>query len=291
MTLLSMMTFSCLAEEPLARFGLLADPQYTDNEPLIGRNYREGKNIIAKTLEVFNKEERLDFVCNLGDIVDGRVKSELSDVLEVFRKSKFPVKHTLGNHDLCLQSAEDLQKAYGMKNFNEEFKIGKVRFVLLYTLEISVLHPQEMKEYSLAKEYMDAHQERNLRYYNGMMSEEGIRWFEKILVEADKAGETVVVLTHSPICEKAAHDATLVWNAAEMLKLVDKHPCLKAWFAGHHHAGGLAERNHVLHKTVKGLCEMPEATGCIVSIYKDRMEIKGFGKETDYVFRYAEPCK
>ncbi|MCQ2396809.1 MAG: metallophosphoesterase [Lentisphaeria bacterium] len=281
-----MMTFHSTTEAPLARFGVLADPQYTDSEPSIGRNYREGKNIIAKTLEVFNREKRLDFVCNLGDVVDGRVKSELPDVLEVFQKSLFPVKHTLGNHDLCLQSAQDLQEAYAMTDFNEEFEIGGIRFVLLNTMEISVLHPKEMKEYSVAKEYMDSHAERNLRYYNGMMSTESLNWFERLLTDADKKDETVVVLTHSPICATAASESTVTWNADEMLEMTDRHHSLRAWIAGHHHKGGLAERKHVLHKTVMGLCEMPEATGCIVSLYNDRMEIEGFGKETNHVFRY-----
>ena len=283
---LSLMTLAAHAEEPLARFGLLADPQYTDHDPEIGRNYREGKNITKATLERFNKEEKLDFVCNLGDIVDGRIKEELPEVVEVFKASKFPVKHTIGNHDMKKQSDEDLQKAFGMKNFNYMFKVGSVRFIVIHSLEISYMRPKGSPERAEAEAYMEAHKERNLKKYRGMLSSAGKRWLDEQLTAADAAGEHVIVMTHVPLYDKAASKSCVFWDVDEMFKLVDAHPCLKAWLSGHEHKGGMAVRNGVLHKTVKGLCEMKEPTGVIVNVYRDRIELKGFGEETDYTFKF-----
>ena len=283
---LSLMTLTTHAEEPLARFGLLADPQYTDHDPEIGRNYRAGKEIIKSTLERFNQEKRLDFVCNLGDIVDGRIKEELPEVVNVFKASKFPVKHTIGNHDMRKQSDEDLQNAFGLKDFNYMFKINGVRFLVIHSLEVSTLRPKGSSEYAEAEAYMKAHSDRKLQKYNGMLSEAGKRWLDEQLTAADAAGEHVIVMTHVPIYDKAASKSCIFWDADEMFNLVDAHPCLKAWLSGHEHKGGLAVRNRVLHKTVKGLCEMKEPTGVIVNVYRDRIELKGVGEETDYVFKF-----
>ncbi|MBR5024285.1 MAG: metallophosphoesterase, partial [Victivallales bacterium] len=252
----------------------------------IGRNYRAGKEIIKSTLERFNQEKRLDFVCNLGDIVDGRIKEELPEVVEVFKVSKFPVKHTIGNHDMRKQSDEDLQKAFGLKNFNYMFKINGVRFLVIHSLEVSTLRPKGSSEYAEAEAYLQAHSDRKLQKYNGMLSEAGKRWLDEQLTAADAAGEHVIVMTHVPIYDKAASKSCIFWDADEMFNLVDAHPCLKAWLSGHEHKGGLAVRNRVLHKTVKGLCEMKEPTGVIVSVYRDRIELKGVGEETDYTFKF-----
>ena len=274
------------ADEPLARFGLLADPQYADAESVCNRNYREGKNLIKGTLELFNQEERLDFVCNLGDIVDGRLKGELEEVLEVFKLSKFPVKHAIGNHDMRLQSKEDLQKAFGEAASNYQFKAGGVRFLVLHTLEASLMQSKDTPERAEADAYLLANRERRLEDFNGMMSATGMKWLEHQLAEADALGEPVIVMTHLPIYDKAAVSACCVWNDDEMLRLVDAHPCLKAWFAGHHHHGGIAVRKGVLHKTVKGLCELKDPTGLIVSVFQNRIEIKGLGAETDFTIQY-----
>ena len=274
------------AEEPLAKFGLLADPQYTDHDNEIGRNYRAGKDITKATLERFNQEERMDFVCNLGDIVDGRIKEELPEVIDVFKASRFPVRHALGNHDMKKQSDEDLQKAFGLKDFNYQFKAGGVRFLVVHTLEISTMRTKGTPERAEADAYLKANEARKLRTYNGMMSTAGKRWLDEQLTAADAAGEPAIVMTHVPVWVKASDASCIVWDADEMLALLDRHPCLKAWFAGHHHPGGLDVRNHVLHKTVKGLCERKEATGVIVSVFRDRIELKGFGAESDYTFRY-----
>lgn len=119
-----------------------------------------------------------------------------------------------------------------------------------------------------------------------MISDASKLWLENILAEADTSGEYVIVLTHIPVCSEASHASTVFWDDDEMLKLIAGHHSLKAWIAGHHHAGGLAIRNNVLHKTIKGLCEMPEATGCIISVFTDHLEIKGFGQEENYTFLF-----
>ena len=66
---LSLMTLAAHAEEPLARFGLLADPQYTDHDPEIGRNYREGKNITKATLERFLLDHGVEAAAKIASIV------------------------------------------------------------------------------------------------------------------------------------------------------------------------------------------------------------------------------
>lgn len=149
---LNVFSIGCQAvRQPEVRFGVIADPQYTDGDTLAGRNYRAGKTLISQSIERFNQETDLDFICNLGDIVDGRHKQELPEVLALFKASRFPVKHTPGNHNLVLQSDEDMLQAYGVKSFNEEFKIGKIRFVLLHSMEVSLMRPRDSEGYKTAE--------------------------------------------------------------------------------------------------------------------------------------------
>ena len=148
------------------------------------------------------------------------------------------------------------------------------------------MRPKGSPERAEAEAYIEAHKERNLKKYNGMLSAAGKRWLDEQLTAADAAGEHAIVMTHVPIYDKAASKSCVFWDVDEMFKLIDAHPCLKAWLSGHEHNGGLAVRKGVLHKTVKGLCEMKEPTGVIVNVYRDRIELKGFGEETDYTFKF-----
>jgi hypothetical protein len=88
--------------EPVLKIGLVADPQYAD-KPLAGkRYYRESLWKLKEAVTTFN-ESQVDFVQNLGDIVDvGWISYD--SILPVYRHLEPGIDHyhLLGNHDFAI---------------------------------------------------------------------------------------------------------------------------------------------------------------------------------------------
>ena len=85
--------------EPLFRFGLVADVQYADKPSAGRRRYAEALGKFAACVEAWN-EQPLAFVCQLGDLIDGRGEAEgtrqdLQAVLEVAQRSTAPWLHVV----------------------------------------------------------------------------------------------------------------------------------------------------------------------------------------------------
>jgi len=76
----------------------------------------------------------------------------------------------------------------------------------------------------------------------------------------------------------ASTAAHLLWNHADVLGILESHPAVAAWFAGHDHAGGYALRNGIHHVTFPGMVESGDRNSyTAVTAYKDRLELKGSG--------------
>ena len=60
---------SCSQSETILRIGLVADPQYADNPTAGKRYYRESLWKLKEAIVTFNEND-VDFVQNLGDIID-----------------------------------------------------------------------------------------------------------------------------------------------------------------------------------------------------------------------------
>jgi manganese-dependent ADP-ribose/CDP-alcohol diphosphatase len=96
----------------------------------------------------------------------------------------------------------------------------------------------------------------------------------------------VILCGHHPLLPAEAHQA---WNADEVTAVIDRHPCVRAYFNGHHHAGAEMMRNGVPYITFKSLLHEPGVTAfCEIALYQDRMEIVGNGREKSRVIRFRE---
>ena len=76
----------------------------------------------------------------------------------------------------------------GLKDFNYMFKVGGVRFLVIHSLEVSTLRPKGSSEYAEAEAYLQAHSDRKLQKYNGMLSEAGKRWLDELPREKTPTG-------------------------------------------------------------------------------------------------------
>ena len=89
-----------ISDEPLVRFGVVADVQY-DRDTTVGvngRHYSIDKERLAEAIETFNSRDDLSFTVSLGDIVDRDYVTAFADLKPVLALSKIPVHYVFGNH-------------------------------------------------------------------------------------------------------------------------------------------------------------------------------------------------
>jgi hypothetical protein len=73
-------------------------------------------------------------------------------------------------------------------------------------------------------------------------------------------------------------DDTALNNRA-ILQVVESHPCVKALFAGHHHAGGFSYYHSIPAITVEGMVETDDENAfAVVKLYDDKIVIEGYGR-------------
>jgi hypothetical protein len=244
--------------ERLPAFGVVADIQFGDKQGSVSRDYRGSLSRLEQCVGALDKQ-KLDFVIQLGDAIDGYPTNavasvkDLDGVLSVFNRLTVPKFHVVGNH--C-QSAgkENLHQKLGLKSFYYTFTEPAAkgwRFVVL---------------------------DGNDAGY-GVVSDEQLAWFRTTLGQAQQAGEKVICFCHFPLL-KAAAESHRMNKPEPVLAALDASSCVVAWIAGHDHTGGYARRNGVHHLTLHGLVEAPDNTAYArIELGPDRIKETGFGNE------------
>ena len=264
LTLLSAAVLGCLLGPPQARaeippaFGVVADIQYGDKKGSVSRDYRGTLQRLERCVDTLNRQ-RLDFVIQLGDTVDGYPTNavasarDLDAVLPIFNRLTAPKYHVVGNH--CMNvGKETLGQKLGLKSFYYAFTVPSAtgwRFVVL---------------------------DGNDAGY-GVISAGQLDWFRTTLAQARQAGEKVVCFCHFPLLKEAAENNRMAKPEAVLAEL-DAAGCVVAWIAGHDHAGGYARRNGVHHITLRGMVEAPGSTAFArFELGADSLRETGFGNE------------
>lgn len=255
------------AEEPPV-IGIMADVQYADKDTGGARHYRTTLKKLEECVADLSERD-LAFVIQLGDIVDGHgkdVKKSIDDldrVLSVFNKLPMPKYHVVGNHCLSVDKPT-LGAKLGLKRFYYDFTVPSAkgwRFVVL---------------------------DGNDAGY-GVIGDEQLDWFHSTLDKSGQEEEKVICFCHFALLKEAAKHHRMA-KPGPILKAMDEANCVVAWFAGHDHAGGYAERNGVHHVTVKGMVEAPvENAYAVIELHEDRLEETGFGKEPSRELAFSVP--
>lgn len=285
------------AQEPLLRFGVIADAQYdrdTTDNPL-HRHYALSRERLAEAVETFNASD-LAFSVSLGDLVDRTIET-FGDIEPILRSSVAPIHYVYGNHDYPhpydKAAVKRVFKAIGQDDRYRSFECGKIRFILLNTNEIapyssapgSKVHAQAMAIFKVAK---DAH----LPYakkYNGSLSDKQLKWLNKELDKARKKGQKAIVMGHAPIAPDT--EKALTMNAMAVRRILSSHEdTVLAYMAGHEHKGGLQTLGSIPCITFRGMCEGDHNRFAIVTVYENGLDIKGFGDQESFRFqRQAQP--
>ena len=270
---------------PLLRFGLITDAQYADAEPKNERHYRASPDKLKRAVEQI-RAAKPAFTLHLGDLIDRDFRS-FGVMLPILDRLEHPVHHLLGNHeyDVAADGKAHLAATLGMPHDYYSFRSSGLRFVMLDTNSLSIYkHAKSAPETVAAEQLMAELQllgHPGAKPWNGGVDAAQLDWLERQLDAADAAKERVIVCGHHPLLPADMHQ---LWNHEAVLAVLDRHPCVAAWFNGHNHAGHFIERKGIPYVTFRSLLHEPGITAfAIIDIHADRIVITGHGREESRV--------
>lgn len=275
------------APAPLLRFGLIADAQYADADPQGERHYRATPAKLKSAVETL-RAAKPAFTLHLGDFIDRDFKA-FATLLPLLDGLGHPVHHLLGNHDYDVADADKARvvATLGMPHDYYTFRSGGIRFLMLDTNDLSTYKrpadsPATKSSAALLKSLREA-KAPGAQPWNGGIAETQLAWLDRELTAADAAKERVIVCGHHPLLPADPHQA---WNSEEILAVLDRHPCVTAYFNGHHHAGAFAERNGIPYVTFRSMLHQPDITAfSVVEVHAGRIVITGHGREESRVIK------
>jgi manganese-dependent ADP-ribose/CDP-alcohol diphosphatase len=254
-------------QQKLFSFGVVADVQWGDKNARGARHYREALGKLEECVAELNQHD-LVFTLELGDIIDGNETAEktladLERVLEVYNRLEMPKFFVIGNH--CLTAGKEvLHQKLGVESFYYDFTFPEAegfRFVVL---------------------------DGNDAGY-GVIGQEQLEWLKERLMRASQNGERIIIFNHFALLEAAAKHHRMK-DPQPVLELMDEAGCVVAYFAGHDHAGGYAERDGVHHVTVKGVVEAPANNAyAVIEVYPTVIKEIGYGEEPSREMKLKVP--
>jgi 3',5'-cyclic AMP phosphodiesterase CpdA len=249
---------------PVFSFGVLADVQYADRDPAIGRFYRAALGKLREAVAELNRGD-LAFVVQLGDLVDGGWEA-YDDALAALEDARAPVYHVPGNHDFDVapERKGEVLCRLGLARGRYAFAVPGVAGWRGVVLDGTRLSTCAWPEGSPGHRAGQAEMERlaaagapNAKEYNGGIGAAQAAWLRGVLRDAADAGERVLVFCHFP-----------VW------------PATAAYLCGHRHEGCTAERRGIHYLTFRGIVEAArENAFARVDVYPDRLHVEGYGLE------------
>jgi manganese-dependent ADP-ribose/CDP-alcohol diphosphatase len=275
----------CPAASPAWAFGAFADCQYSPDPGGGSRKYALSEKKLAECVTNCNAQP-LEFVVNLGDLIDGGA-ANLDPMLAILSRLKARRVQVIGNHDLAVADAEKVRmpEKLGMPGRYYDFAVHGWRFAVLNGSDICFqAYPSNSPEYRAAAEYYG-----RLRppppAYDGALGPAQLAWLRGVLERADRDGEPVVLLCHMPV--DPGNDT--LWNADEVLQLIDAHPCVQLYLSGHNHAGVYTLRKGVHYLTLRGMVETETTAYAVIRVFADRLEVTGFGREPSRILPLRAP--
>jgi len=266
------------------QFGVIADCQYCSDPGTGVRKYSMSVNKLQRCVDHFNTLD-LDYVVHLGDFIDRDFES-FDVVSPIFGQLKFPKYHVLGNHDFSVadDKKKDVPLKLGLSSRYYDFAVNGWRFVVLDGNDISFYaHPKNSPEHQEAVDYYERNKI-DSPDWNGAVGPEQLAWLKKVLEQATDDSEKVVLYCHFPVYPKNIHN---LWNAREIVDVIERFPCVKAYLNGHNHAGNYGIKNGVHYLTFQGMVDTEKTSYATVKVHEDRLEVTGYGREENRVLKIA----
>jgi 3',5'-cyclic AMP phosphodiesterase CpdA len=269
-------------DPPELVFGVIADPQYADLPPKGSRFYRNSIGKLKAAIEHLNREP-LEFVVTLGDLIDTDYKS-FEPVMPLYEPLRVPHHPICGNHDFDVADDEK-ERVLAAMRLDESYysRVHKSwRFIFLDGTELGVWRhaaadPRTKTAKALLKK-LEAEGKPQAKPYNSGMGPEQMAWLKVELEAAKKAEQRVILFNHYPVIP--AGNSHNLWNAEELVDLIDENDHVAAYMNGHNHAGNYGTHRHCHYINFKGMVETETQTAYgVVRCFDDRLEIVGSGIE------------
>lgn len=270
----------------IPELGMIADCQYVDAPDAKVRHYRSSPRKLRDCIDEFNTLD-LSHIFHLGDFIDKGGMESIETVFPILKSAKAPHTLVLGNHDFEFPDAlkPEVPAILGLPKRYFSLKMDDWRFIVVDGNDISLYaYPQGSAEYAAAKSIYDRKYPDRPKY-NGALGDEQMAWIEKELQKAQKKGEKVILLCHFPLLPVDNH---ILWNSEEVLELIGRYSCVKAWMNGHNHAGGYAEYQGIHFVTFKGMVDTEENAYATMRLKGNEIIIQGRGREPDRRLKIKE---
>lgn len=257
-------------------FGVIADCQYCEDPGKGVRKYATSVDKLQQCVTHFNSLE-LEFVVHLGDFIDRDFKS-FDIVGPIYKQLHIPSYHVLGNHDFSVSNEYKgkVPAKLGLSSRYYDFEIKGWRFVVLDGNDISFhAYSEGSEQYKEAEVYYDQYNIESPKW-NGAVSSKQLNWLDKVLKDASEGGERAVLYCHFPVYPENVHN---LWNAKEVMELIEKYTCVKAYINGHNHAGNYGVKDGIHYLTMKGMVDTKETSYAVINVSEDQLKVRGFGRE------------
>ncbi|MGA7710812.1 MAG: metallophosphoesterase [Rhizomicrobium sp.] len=267
------------SQKLLFSIGAIADCQYADEPDAGKRMYRMAPEKLRQAIAALDKLD-LAFVVHLGDFIDQDWHS-YDTILPIAQASKNPLRFVLGNHDLEVADDKKLlvPAKLGMPARYYSFDRQGCVFVVLDGNDMSTYGWPEADPKTA--ESRKIHDERypTAPLWDGGLGDEQMAWLDRTLADADAAQRKVMILCHFPVYPENPHD---LWNAPDVIALLEKHPSVKMWLNGHNHDGNYGEKNGVHYLNLRGMLDTPETSYAVLEFFADKIVVYGTGREQDF---------
>ena len=281
----------------LSTFGILTDVQFAEHETHISfenkhRFYKNSLNLVKEAVCCWKDYGKVDFVLQLGDIIDGKCKvsneslSSLNLVLDELKKSQEEAKilHVWGNHEFYnFKRSElihsELNSAWNLKqnidkpcNYYFYDVTNNLRMICLDFYEFSVLGYEETdNEYLEASKYIESlGKSENYTYpkINGAIKGEQLKWLEEQLNLCKNENKKAIVCGHNPLSKEASKEKFVSLNAAQILELLWSYDhVIIAYVSGHFHQGGyFRDKCDIHHITLPGIIEKHPGSNSFMTV-------------------------
>lgn len=268
---------SCARQPATWSFGVMTDCQYCAKATAGRRHYQESPPKLQAALEHF-RQLKPAWLVHLGDFIDEKQES-FAPLQQICAGFDLKIYHVLGNHDFSVEDRfkDDIPNVLGMPGRYYSWQSSGWRFIALDGNDLSLYaHPRGSARHQQSVDYYQRLPNK-LPTYNGAIGPAQIAWLRQQLAAAQQAHEPVILLCHFPLLP--AGNSHNLWNADELLSVIDEFTCVKAWFNGHNHLGDYAERRGVHYLTFQGMVDTSENAYALVTIDAANITVRGFGRE------------
>jgi len=275
------------SQKPLFSFGIIADVQYANSDPVNTRFYRSSLGKLRNSLSTL-KEDSADFIINLGDLID-RDYISYKPVFDIIDSSGVKVYHIAGNHDYSVDPR--LKKRLPVLSFSKKgyysFVHKNFRFICLNGNEESTYISNNKTVINEAYNNISKlrnNGEINAVEWNGSIGNLQLTWLTNQLNDATAKKEKVFLVCHFPVYPENIHN---LLNYKEVLPVLERYHNVIAWLNGHNHTGNYGYFNLIHFITFKGMVETESNNSfALVEVFKNKISVKGYGREESQKLEY-----